>query len=352
MGLGILHAGFKKGGLVVGGGGGVELHMLEPLSDLLARGCRSRHAPVTSLSLRCLARLAPSPLEDKRWARAAGKAVHDILAESARPDDDLALDAVKLLTALLRNCPLYAPSEPQIQRLIPVVFGEIEDAVAQRATSFGLLKAIVARRLFVPEVYDLMERVLKLMIKSQGASVQQSAGALGLQYLLGYPLGDRRLRHHLDFLVVNLEYQHPTGRAAALDLLQALVAKFPRALVEDHADRLLQAFAGRLSSDDDPKIRAEAVGALSSPEALALAQKGLQTLGLAMEAGRKAAEKEVVAYFAELLKLLAAAGRQCDLPAEELSLWPAAYFCLVLLEKTLQVGGSLPALPARDLAAL
>ena len=389
--LGILHAGFKKGGLDVGGGGGVELHMLEPLGDLLARGCRSRHAPVTSLSLRCLARLAPSPLEDKRWARAAGKAVHDILAESARPDDDLALDAVKLLTALLRNCPLYAPSEPQIQRLIPVVFGEIEDAVAQRATSFGLLKAIVARRLVVPEVYDLMERVLKLMIKSQGASVQQSAGALGLQYLLGYPLGDRRLRHHLDFLVVNLEYQHPTGRAAALDLLQALVAKFPRALVEDHADRLLQAFAGRLSSDDDPKIRAEAGGALktlfaavgpevrqtllgeagswidawcehipsgeaegapSSPEALALAQKGLQTLGLAMEAGRKAAEKEVVAHFAELLKLLAAAGRQCDLPAEELSLWPAAYFCLVLLEKTLQVGGSLPALPARDLAAL
>merc|ERR1712078_296523 len=147
MGLGILHAGFKKGGLDVGGGGGVELHMLEPLGDLLARGCRSRHAPVTSLSLRCLARLAPSPLEDKRWARAAGKAVHDILAESARPDDDLALDAVKLLTALLRNCPLYAPSEPQIQRLIPVVFGEIEDAVAQRATSFGLLKAIVAGRL-------------------------------------------------------------------------------------------------------------------------------------------------------------------------------------------------------------
>merc|ERR1712078_404255 len=77
MGLGILHAGFKKGGLDVGGGGGVELHMLEPLGDLLARGCRSRHAPVTSLSLRCLARLAPSPLEDKRWARAAGKAVHD-----------------------------------------------------------------------------------------------------------------------------------------------------------------------------------------------------------------------------------------------------------------------------------
>ena len=392
--LGVLNAGFKKGGLDAGGKGGVQLHMLEPLGDLLARGCRSRHAPVTSLSLRCLARLAPCPLEDKRWARAAGKAVHDILAESARPDDDLALDAVKLLTALLRNCPLYAPSEPQIQRLIPVVFGEIEDAVAQRATTFGLLKAIVARRLVVPEVYDLMERVLKLMVKSQGASVQQSAGALGLQYLLGYPLGDRRLRHHLDFLVVNLEYQHPTGRAAALDLLQALVAKFPRALVEDHAGKLLRAFAGRLSSDDDPKIRAEAGGALktlfaavgpdarqkllaeagswvdawdeygssgeeeaarapSPSEALAGTQKGLQTLGLAMEAGRKAAEKEVRAHFPQLLGLLDAAGRQCDLPAEELSLWPAAYYCLLLLEKTLQgAEGSPPALPAPELAKL
>jgi len=392
--LGVLHAGFRKGGLDAGGPGGVQLHMLEPLGELLARGCRSRHAPVTSLSLRCLARLASCPLEDKRWARAAGKAVHDILAESARPDDDLALDAVKLLTALLRNCPLYAPSEPQIQRLIPVVFGEIEDAVAQRATSFGLLKAIVARRLVVPEVYDLMERVLKLMVKSQGASVQQSAGALGLQYLLGYPLGDRRLRHHLDFLVVNLEYQHPTGRAAALDLLQALVAKFPRVLVEDHAGKLLRAFAARLSSDDDPKIRAEAGGALktlfaavgpdarqkllaeagswvdawdehgssgdegparapSLSEALAGTQKGLQTLGLAMEVGRKAAEKEVRAHFPQLLGLLCTAGRQCDLPAEELSLWPAAYYCLLLLEKTLQgAEGSPSALPAPELATL
>ena len=56
--LGVLNAGFKKGGLDAGGKGGVQLHMLEPLGDLLARGCRSRHAPVTSLSLRCLARLA------------------------------------------------------------------------------------------------------------------------------------------------------------------------------------------------------------------------------------------------------------------------------------------------------
>ena len=31
-------------------------------------------------------------------------------------DDDLALDALKLLTALLRNCPLYAPSGPQLQQ--------------------------------------------------------------------------------------------------------------------------------------------------------------------------------------------------------------------------------------------
>ena len=32
--------------------------------------------------------------------------------------------------------------------------------------AFGLLKAAIARRLVVPEVYDLMERVQELMIKS------------------------------------------------------------------------------------------------------------------------------------------------------------------------------------------
>ena len=50
----------------------------------------------------------------------------------------------------------------------------------------------------------------------------QCAGIL-LQFLLDYPLGSKRLAHHLQFLVANLGYEHDSGREAALAMIQATV---------------------------------------------------------------------------------------------------------------------------------
>ncbi len=53
----------------------------------------------------------------------------------------------------------------------------------------------------------------------------QCAGIL-LQFLLDYPLGAKRLGHHLQFLVANLGYEHEAGRGAALGMIQAR-AQYP-----------------------------------------------------------------------------------------------------------------------------
>lgn len=45
-----------------------------------------------------------------------------------------------------------------------------------------------------------------------------------LQFLLDYPLGVKRLEHHLQFLVANLSYPHDTGRVSVLTLLNAVGA--------------------------------------------------------------------------------------------------------------------------------
>ena len=42
-----------------------------------------------------------------------------------------------------------------------------------------------------------------------------------LQFLLDYPVGERRLQQHLQFLITNLGYEHEAGRASAIELLQA-----------------------------------------------------------------------------------------------------------------------------------
>ena len=57
------------------------------------------------------------------------------------------------------------PTTGQLRFLLGWAFADVE-AAANRVAAFGLLKAVIARKLVVPEVYDLMGRVQQLMVKS------------------------------------------------------------------------------------------------------------------------------------------------------------------------------------------
>ena len=48
---------------------------------------------------------------------------------------------------------------------------------------------------------------------------QQCSGIL-LQYILDYPLGAKRLQHHLQFLITNLSFEHESGRQASVDTIK------------------------------------------------------------------------------------------------------------------------------------
>lgn len=88
-------------------------------------------------------------------------------------------------------------------------------------------QAILARKLVVPEVYDLMEKVQEIMVRSQAAPVRQVSSQVLLLFLLDYPLSPKRLKQHLNFVLGNLSYEHESGRLAAIDMLGAVIAKFP-----------------------------------------------------------------------------------------------------------------------------
>lgn len=85
-------------------------------------------------------------------------------------------------------------------------------------------QAVLQRKLVVPEVYDVMVQVQELMVRSQAAPVRQACSALLLQFLLDYPVGERRLQQHLNFIITNLSYEHETGREATIDMLKVNVA--------------------------------------------------------------------------------------------------------------------------------
>jgi U3 small nucleolar RNA-associated protein 20 len=62
------------------------------------------------------------------------------------------------------------------------------------------------------------------MVKSQSGPVRQMCAASLLQFLLDFPLGERRLQQHVAFLVANLGYEYESGRLQALEMLSQVGA--------------------------------------------------------------------------------------------------------------------------------
>ncbi|KAK9845304.1 hypothetical protein WJX81_002986 [Elliptochloris bilobata] len=257
LALGLLLRALRKGPLA-GRSPGV-LARLDPLLPLLVRALRCRAAAVAQAALRALALLVPLPLPGLAGAApGAGAAMMELLRGAPDTGAPLPQDCLRLLAALLRACSTYRPSTGQLRFLLGWAYADAA-AAAARPAAFGLLRAVLARRLVLPEVYDLMARVQSAMVQAQSAGVRQACGAALLAFLLDYPLGAARLRHHRDFLIANLAYEHDDGRLAVLDMLQAALAKFPDAVVEEWAPMLFLPLVTRLVNDPVAGVRA-AVG--------------------------------------------------------------------------------------------
>lgn len=84
------------------------------------------------------------------------------------------------------------------------------DRNSTRNTAFSLLAAVLRRKLVVPEVYDLMERVRGVMLHTHTLSVRSTCVSLLQRFLLHYPISSRGLESHLNFLVANMGYAAST----------------------------------------------------------------------------------------------------------------------------------------------
>ncbi|KDD71252.1 hypothetical protein H632_c5449p0, partial [Helicosporidium sp. ATCC 50920] len=168
---------------------------------------------------------------------------------------------MRFLTALLKSgagegraagkgeSSAYAPTAAQTRFVLGWAF---KDAAEQGATlgSLALLRALVKRRALVPEVYDVMQEVQVMAIRTLDAQARGEASAALLEFLLHFPLGERRLRQHRDLLLANLAYPHEHGRLAVLDALLSLAKAFPQPVLDDWAEALVVALLPRAVGDE------------------------------------------------------------------------------------------------------
>lgn len=179
------------------------LSMLDPFVTLLGMCLTSKYEDVLSATLRCLTSLVRFNLPAIEDQADNLKAVlFDIAHSWLKNGSSLMESCLRLLTVLLRGNKITLSSE-HLHLLIQLpVFVDIERDPSFVALS--LLKAIVKRKLVVPEVYDLVTRVAELMVTSQVEPIRHKCSQILSHFLNDYPLSEKRLQQHLDFLLSNL----------------------------------------------------------------------------------------------------------------------------------------------------
>ena len=178
----------------------------------------------------------------------------DILKQTSSTESEVAQAALKSLATIIRDKSNAEIKEKDLVYLLELLTPDLEEP-GRQASVFAVLRAIVARKFIVPEIYDLMERVSEIMVTNQSPQVQELCRGVLLQFLLDYPQGKGRLQTTMSFLAKNTAYMYESGRLSVLELLGAIVSKFEESLMGDYADLFFISLVMVIANDDSAKCR-------------------------------------------------------------------------------------------------
>lgn len=233
---------------------------LEPLVSLIGNTLYSSATAVVINGLKAISSIVKAPLKSvPKSLLVITRQQVNIIRQSGSAESEVAQAALKSLATTLRECPSAQLKEQDLQFLLEFMVPDLEEPERQ-ASVFALLRAIIQRKLVVPEIYDMMDKIANIMVTSQSTQVQEVCRGIMLQFLLDYPQGKGRLRKQMTFLASNLSYVYEPGRISVMILLDAVLLKFDSSLLSEFIDLFLAALVMVLANDESTVCKEKASG--------------------------------------------------------------------------------------------
>ena len=191
------------------------------------------HDEVQVSALRLLATIIKVPLKDidKNAPLYVSEAIK-IIKNTTSTNTEAAQAALKLVSAVLRERREVTIREIDIAYLLKRLRPDLEEPDRQGVT-FNFLKAVMARKMIMPEVYEVVDSVAAMMVTNQAQGVRDTARSVYFQFILNYPQTKDRFSKQLSFLVKNLDYEHVEGRQSVMEAIHLLLTKLNDDLIQD-----------------------------------------------------------------------------------------------------------------------
>lgn len=171
--------------------------------------------------------------------------------------EELPAAALKLIAAVLREKTSVMVKDRVVSLLLKQLRPDLQ-VKNQQGSAFTLLRAVIARKVIVPEIYELIDGddgIAAISIRDHDRTTRDLARGVWFQFLLDYPQAKSRFKKQLSFLAANLQYEHAEGRQSVMETLHSLLTKFADDLLEEAIPFIDWPLVAVMVNDEDENCR-------------------------------------------------------------------------------------------------
>lgn len=243
----------------------LDASKMEGFMPLIAAGLDLPNEGVIISSLRVLNLIVRLQFteETENELKTFARKLLSFIKDCPSTNSELCQASLRFLAIVVRHKPGIRLKDTAISYVLLRIQPDLEEPNRQ-GLAFSFLKAILSQHIMIPEVYDTMDKVSKIMIVNHSKEIRDMARSAYFQFLMEYDQGRGRLEKQFKFLLNNLTYPTQDGRLSVMELLHLIILKAGPELLEKLASSFFLGLASVVVSDDHSKCREMAATLLSA----------------------------------------------------------------------------------------
>ena len=151
------------------------------------------------------------------------------------------------VTILVKHVTSHMIDTDQLRILLTYADQALNDPT-QQSIAFGVVKAVIERKLTLEELPNTIFLVSQLAITSEARPVRAQCKQVVLKYMIDYPL-KKEIQRFLERFLAQLEYEKKSGRLSAIQFLTSVFEEFPKNLLSQRSQFFLVTMSPRLVND-------------------------------------------------------------------------------------------------------